>query len=156
MKQTLFYLEPWLFDGWFLGAWVLVGLAYAVFQYSQGAAKEIIGFAPLWMIVAAAIHLVLPNLQTPGVNPADPNGPLIAAGLGIQGYGLCMLLAMISGLGLALWHCRQVGFDGDQIFTLAFWMIICGLAGARAFYVCLLYTSPSPRDQRGSRMPSSA
>ena len=25
-----------------------------------------------------------------------------------------------------------------------------------AFYTCLLYTSPSPRDQRGSRMPSSA
>ena len=24
------------------------------------------------------------------------------------------------------------------------------------FYYCLLYTSPSPRDQRGSRMPSSA
>ena len=23
-------------------------------------------------------------------------------------------------------------------------------------YCCLLYTSPSPRDQRGSRMPSSA
>ena len=32
-------------------------------------------------------------------------------------------------------------------------------AGAREFgltYSCLLYTSPSPRDQRGSRMPSSA
>ena len=26
----------------------------------------------------------------------------------------------------------------------------------REFYFCLLYTSPSPRDQRGSRMPSSA
>ena len=25
-----------------------------------------------------------------------------------------------------------------------------------AFWACLLYTSPSPRDQRGSRMPSSA
>ena len=24
------------------------------------------------------------------------------------------------------------------------------------YYCCLLYTSPSPRDQRGSRMPSSA
>ena len=23
-------------------------------------------------------------------------------------------------------------------------------------YICLLYTSPSPRDQRGSRMPASA
>ena len=34
------------------------------------------------------------------------------------------------------------------------------LALARALYgdadICLLYTSPSPRDQRGSRMPSSA
>ena len=27
---------------------------------------------------------------------------------------------------------------------------------AEFFSVCLLYTSPSPRDQRGSRMPSSA
>jgi len=39
-----------------------------------------------------------------------------------------------------------------------------GLASATTFrnkkrpfsYTCLLYTSPSPRDQRGSRMPSSA
>ena len=28
--------------------------------------------------------------------------------------------------------------------------------GVPPYYVCLLYTSPSPRDQRGSRMPSSA
>ena len=27
---------------------------------------------------------------------------------------------------------------------------------SRVSYLCLLYTSPSPRDQRGSRMPSSA
>ena len=26
----------------------------------------------------------------------------------------------------------------------------------RHYHICLLYTSPSPRDQRGSRMPSSA
>ena len=29
-------------------------------------------------------------------------------------------------------------------------------AYANDLYTCLLYTSPSPRDQRGSRMPSSA
>ena len=28
--------------------------------------------------------------------------------------------------------------------------------GAGVIWTCLLYTSPSPRDQRGSRMPSSA
>ena len=30
------------------------------------------------------------------------------------------------------------------------------LFAKKIFYLCLLYTSPSPRDQRGSRMPSSA
>ena len=31
-----------------------------------------------------------------------------------------------------------------------------GIADAEAFEPCLLYTSPSPRDKRQSRMPSSA
>ena len=31
-----------------------------------------------------------------------------------------------------------------------------GDCAEQIFYTCLLYTSPSPRDQRGSRMPSSA
>ena len=30
------------------------------------------------------------------------------------------------------------------------------LADPKYMAICLLYTSPSPRDQRGSRMPSSA
>ena len=34
--------------------------------------------------------------------------------------------------------------------------ILVGSAGLTDIDVCLLYTSPSPRDQRGSRMPSSA
>ena len=36
--------------------------------------------------------------------------------------------------------------------SLLFFLITLVLS----IYVCLLYTSPSPRDQRGSRMPSSA
>ena len=31
-----------------------------------------------------------------------------------------------------------------------------GILNSKESYTCLLYTSPSPRDQRGSRMPSSA
>ena len=31
-----------------------------------------------------------------------------------------------------------------------------GINDLRPFYICLLYTSPSPRDKRQSRMPSSA
>ena len=32
----------------------------------------------------------------------------------------------------------------------------CDIPGDAQCTLCLLYTSPSPRDQRGSRMPSSA
>ena len=37
-------------------------------------------------------------------------------------------------------------FDVENVFVYFFASLCC----------CLLYTSPSPRDQRGSRMPSSA
>ena len=46
----------------------------------------------------------------------------------------------------------QVACDGD---ALAIGQVGNAL-DLRHCYSCLLYTSPSPRDQRGSRMPSSA
>ena len=49
-----------------------------------------------------------------------------------------------------------LGFD--EILGIEYWYKIptdLRNDGAEV-YVCLLYTSPSPRDQRGSRMPSSA
>ena len=33
---------------------------------------------------------------------------------------------------------------------------VLGETKGEKIFICLLYTSPSPRDQRGSRMPSSA
>ena len=38
----------------------------------------------------------------------------------------------------------------------AYVLMAFGLVTVVWFIACLLYTSPSPRDQRGSRMPSSA
>ena len=35
-------------------------------------------------------------------------------------------------------------------------LVVPNLIDHQSYYICLLYTSPSPRDQRGSRMPSSA
>ena len=44
----------------------------------------------------------------------------------------------------------QINDRRQTIVTVAV-VIAVGMAA-----ICLLYTSPSPRDQRGSRMPSSA
>ena len=48
-------------------------------------------------------------------------------------------------------NCRSVTPENDgAIEQVSYWLEEIG------FKSCLLYTSPSPRDQRGSRMPSSA
>ena len=72
-----------------------------------------------------------------------------------------------AGLGLAIWFLPTSSFaqtdDGskeaikrftaEQVFNLEYGDDPQISPDART---CLLYTSPSPRDQRGSRMPSSA
>ena len=46
---------------------------------------------------------------------------------------------------------ESTGLTTDNTWLVT--LLLCFFAG---FLGCLLYTSPSPRDQRGSRMPSSA
>ena len=52
------------------------------------------------------------------------------------------------GRALLLGHLRGAGLEPGDFFGASQY--------APAALTCLLYTSPSPRDQRGSRMPSSA
>ena len=53
----------------------------------------------------------------------------------------------------ALWRATRTG-DREPVVDLAMQTVLNRLMDPST--VCLLYTSPSPRDQRGSRMPSSA
>ena len=46
--------------------------------------------------------------------------------------------------------------DGTEVHSFESAVVLAVLDGEGLFRICLLYTSPSPRDQRGSRMPSSA
>ena len=46
--------------------------------------------------------------------------------------------------------------DSDEFWTYAFVWYLDEDPELDANQLCLLYTSPSPRDQRGPRMPSSA
>ena len=56
---------------------------------------------------------------------------------------------------------KPYDFDNQKICLDIVSISIMGKAGILKggkgdIMICLLYTSPSPRDQRGSRMPSSA
>ena len=136
MQPTLFYIpHQWL--GWpLLVAWLLIsGLVCAYYWKRGGWSDELKGFLPMVAMVTAAILFVLPAVEVDGVDLENPLGPMVNRGLAVRGYGLCMLLAIISGMGIVIWRCKRIGFPVDPIFTLAFCMVIAGVVGARLFYV---------------------
>lgn len=60
---------------------------------------------------------------------------LFPEGLPIRGYGVMLLLALTSGVALALQRTRQNGISDDTLLTLVIWLVVAGIAGARAFHV---------------------
>lgn len=136
MLQTLFYIPHGLLNGPIAIAWLVIGLAFLIWQYARhGNSPETWSFIPVFLIVAAALHFVIPNVEVTGIDPANPEGPAIIKGLAVRGYGVMLLTAIIAGVGMAMLRCDKIGVTKDQILQLAFWMMICGIAGARLFYV---------------------
>ena len=97
------------------------------------------------MSVAAASFAIFAVSQVGTPGPA--NMALLATG---ARFGLRAALPFVAGVvfgkQLVIW---PVGFGLMQLAAHAPWVF-------ETLKCCLLYTSPSPRDQRGSRMPSSA
>ena len=107
--------------GVLLAVWAMVGAVALVLQVRrQGWNSETWSYLPMLALVGAAI-VFLPRL--------------FPDGLPIRGYGVMVLLGATSGVGLAVYRARQAGLHHDVILSLAFWMFICGIVGARLFYV---------------------
>ena len=73
--------------------------------------------------------------------------------------GLLALLVIALGFALVLTLCFELARLRQVYDYRTFFQALIGrgwIAFELLFLICLLYTSPSPRDQRGSRMPSSA
>ena len=101
----------------------------------QGWTPETRSFIPLLVLVAAIVGLLLPALCD-------------AEGLPIRSYGTMVLLGVVVGLAVAVRRARQIGLDSEYIFSLAFWIIFCGIVGARSFYVVEYWENflrPSPQ-----------
>ena len=90
---------------------------------------------------AGLIFLFLPNL-VPGLSETDAIGVAFA-----RMYGAAAL--SIAWLSFQTW--KSMENNSLQIFLRTISIFHTGVSLG-----CLLYTSPSPRDKRQSRMPSSA
>ena len=66
--------------------------------------------------------------------------------------GLIQQKLDIESLRLVVYTDAAFTTNSDHTSQLGYLVLLCDVSNN----CCLLYTSPSPRDQRGSRMPSSA
>ena len=135
MRSTLFVIPhelagiPLFGFGWLLLAWiVLCAVMLAVLLRRQGWNQDTASYLPFQVFVALFIVFLLPRLEL----VTDKGVPL---GLPIRGFGIMMALATVAGVGLALHRAKKRGIDPDAIMSLAMWMFIPGIIGARLFYV---------------------
>ncbi len=135
MQRTLFVIPvpddlfglPVVGMGWLLILWGLI-VAVWIFLLSRKPTfmQELLGHLPLFAIVAAAIVFVLPMLRV-------AEGDQI--GFPVRGYGVLLVFAIVSAVGLAAYRAQSMGLNPEVIFSLAMVMIVCGVIGARVFFV---------------------
>lgn len=107
------------------------GLLLAVWLIAGGVATVYVGRKSNWsteawgylpgIIIGAIAILAVPRL--------------FSEGLPIRGYGVTVLIGSIVGIWLAVHRARQVGLNPDVLISLAFSLFICGILGARLFFV---------------------
>jgi len=107
--------------GVLLALWALASVITLVGLVRRyGWSGETLSSLPVLFLVGAAIVLL------PRIFPG---------GLPIRGYGVMLLAGISAGVGMAAYRARQGGLDPEIIFSLAIWLVVCGVVGARLFYV---------------------
>ncbi len=132
MRQTLFYIPNALPESW--GGWPLLGVGillavwlvicglFVFWQLRQKANPADLVVNLLLMAVVAGAIIMVP-------------GMFGERGVPIRGFGVMVLLGVLSGHGVALWLARRANLHSDVIFSLAVWLLVGGFVGARLFFV---------------------
>ena len=129
MRQTLFHINMELFGlpmfgfGWLLIVWCLFAIGlFAWLLHRQGWNTDTRSWLPILAIIGAVIYgaqFILPE----------------STGLPIRGYGMMLMLAILAASTAARWRAQQLGLDPELIVSLALWLVVSGIVGARIFYV---------------------
>jgi phosphatidylglycerol:prolipoprotein diacylglycerol transferase len=98
-----------------MSAITLVGLVRR-----QGWTSEVWSSLPV-MLLAGAVIVFLPRV--------------FPEGLPVRGYGIMLLAGISAGVGLAIYRARQAGLHYELILSLAVWLVVFGVIGARLFHV---------------------
>ncbi|MEW4454752.1 prolipoprotein diacylglyceryl transferase family protein [Bremerella sp. JC817] len=113
--------------GWLLIVWgIIVAIWIGLLSRKPKFQQELLGHLPLFVVVSAAIVYVLPMLR---VEEAGQWG------FPVRGYGVLLVAAIVSAVGLAAYRAQRMGLNPEVIYSLAMVIIVCGVIGARVFFV---------------------
>ncbi|PHR99763.1 MAG: hypothetical protein COA78_24705 [Blastopirellula sp.] len=113
--------------GWLLIIWaILSACLLGYLAYRQGFTADTISYLPMIVIAAVVIIWVLPQMQVAEAG---------VKGIPIRGYGVMLLLGVVCGVGLGTHRAQRMGMNPEVMLSLAVWMIVPGILGARVFYV---------------------
>ena len=125
---------------------------YALFKKNKVVFKKHLGKCKNINGIPSYVDSIIHNLLTNAVKYKHPDrNPIISVNTKKEGNKI-VLSVKDNGVGIDL---RK---NGDKLFGMYKTFHANDDARGIGLYItnCLLYTSPSPRDPRGSRMPSSA
>lgn len=129
MRSTLFHIPKEVFGlplfgfGLLLAVWGVVCAAFLAWRvYRYGWTKDVWAELPTMAIMGALIAFVLPAVSD-------------EQGLAIRGYGVLVFLGVASGVALAVHRARREGYPAELIYSLAIWMVVSAIVGARLFYI---------------------
>ncbi len=140
MRQTLFYLPheigPLPLFGWV--SWSMLGLLLYLgitlfYSYKQpkGGSALYEGLFN-WIVGAAVLGFVLPAIEA---KVAPGTADQIVVGLPVRGYGLMMMLGVLTAVGISYRRVLQLGVAQESFLGLVLWTVVGGLLGARLFYI---------------------
>ncbi len=142
MQRTLFTIPhevagiPVFGFGWALLLLLVAGGLYLWTVHRRGGsiAEELKLSGWFWLLLGIAVVMVLPRIELRGqsLETGQPGPPI---GMAIRGYGVMMLLGVVSAIALAVYRAPRRGLSADTIYGLAPWLLVLGIVGARLFYV---------------------
>jgi phosphatidylglycerol:prolipoprotein diacylglycerol transferase len=151
MLQTLFYIPaemagvPLFGNGVLLWLWLAWCVVYAVVRARQtGWDSELLGSLAFMIVVGGGVLFVAPRIM-------DYEASGRPLGIAIRGYGVMLLSGIVGGVGLALYRAPRMGVTAETVYSLALWLFVAGMIGARLFYV-IEYWKHFQRDTLGETL----
>ncbi len=139
MRPTLFYIPheflgiPVLGFGWVLAAIILFAIVIIATSHKKKSLSKVLEEqGVVWGMAALIVVFLLPQIETR--IPVGTPTPWIV-GLPIRGYGVMLMLGVVSAMAIAMYQCEKAGLSRESFFSLATWTIVAGMLGARVFYV---------------------